>query len=337
MSTETGGDQNTQGSVFDFRTLVSLASLAAAAAAIYYAASVDASDKIADLESSLMSLNTKVNVLPTEDGVKQLISENVTIPPPGPSAEDVQAMIDKSTLTSDDVQALISKSILTADDVTAQIAASTLSAGDVQAMIDESTLTPDAVQARIDQITLAADDVRGMLEEPLNEIRTTVAALPNEARVLALAKETADTSVQTLIEAQIPALIATAVPKGAVVAFATACPAESGWKEYEAARGRFLVAVGDHTDASGHSRNFALGIGDNDGEYMHTLVADEMPAHRHAVERQGPTRGIEGLPPIGSDGAIIATIEQEMSSTAGKGAPHNTVPPYIALHFCEKT
>ena len=323
MSTETGGDQNTQGSVFDFRTLVSLASLAAAAAAIYYAASVDASDKIADLESSLMSLNTKVNVLPTEDGVKQLISENVTIPPPGPSAEDVQAMIDKSTLTG--------------DDVTAQIAASTLSTGDVQAMIDESTLTPDAVQARIDQITLTADDVRGMLQEPLNEIRATVAARPNEARVLALAKETADTSVQTLVETQIPALIATAVPKGAVVAFATACPAESGWKEYEAARGRFLVAVGDHTDASGHSRSFALGIGDNDGEYMHTLVADEMPAHRHAVERQGPTRGIEGLPPIGSDGAIIATIEQEMSSTAGKGAPHNTVPPYIALHFCEKT
>ena len=62
-----------------------------------------------------------------------------------------------------------------------------------------------------------------------------------------------------------------------------------------------------------------------------------MPAHRHAVDRQGPTRGIEGLPPIGTDGAIIAKIEQEMTSPTGKGQPHNNVPPYIALHFCEKT
>ena len=106
MSTGTGGDQNSQGSGFDFRTLVSLAALVAAGAAIYYAVTVDASDKIADLEGSLKSLNTKVNELPTSDGVKQLISDNVVIPPQGPTAENIQELIDQSKMTEDQVQVI---------------------------------------------------------------------------------------------------------------------------------------------------------------------------------------------------------------------------------------
>jgi hypothetical protein len=352
MSTGTGGNQNSQGSGFDFRTLVSLAALAAAAAAIYYAVTVDASDKVADLEGSLKSLNAKVNELPTSDDVKQLISENVVIPAPGPSADEVQAMIDKSTITVEQIQALIDRSKFTAEqvqalidasarteqEVMALIAANTLSADDIQVMINNSSLTPDAVQVRIDNSILTADDVQTIMATPLSDIRTTVAALPNENRVRELAQETAAAADRALVDGEISSLVvAGAVPKGAVVAFANACPSEFGWKEHEAASGRFLVATGKHTDAVGTSRTFALGIGLDDGEYQHSLTVDEMSAHRHAVERQGPTRGIEGLPPIGNDGAIIATIEREMTSTAGKGQPHNNVPPYIALHFCEKT
>ena len=312
MSTGTGGNQNSQGSGFDFRTLVSLAALVAAGAAIYYAVSVNASDKISDLEGSLKSLNAKVNELPTADGVKQLISENVVIPPQGPLADEVQSMIDKSARTEDEVKALI--------------VANTVSATDIQVMIDNSMLTQEAVQVQIDNSIITADDVKDIIAAPLTEIRNSVDALPDEARVRAL------------LESEVtPQVVAASVPKGAVVAFATACPAEFGWKEYEPARGRFVVATGEHTDTGGTSRNFTLGTGADDGEYRHTLTVDEMPAHRHSVERQGPTRGIEGLPPIGTDGAIIATIEAEMTSTAGKGQPHNNVPPYIALHFCEKS
>ncbi len=312
MSTGTGGDQNSQGSGFDFRTLVSLAALIAAGAAIYYAVSVNASDKIADLEGSLKSLNAKVNELPTADGVKKLISDNVVVPPQGPSADDVQALIDSNARTNDEVITLIKSN--------------TVSAADIQVMIDKSTLTKEAVQIQIDNSNLTADDVQSIISTPLTDIRNTVSALPDEAKVRSL-----------LMSEVAPLVTAASVPKGAVVAFATACPADFGWKEYEAARGRFVVATGEHADASGTSRTFSLGIGPNDGEYQHTLTVDEMPAHRHSVERQGPTRGIEGLPPIGTDGAIIATIEPEMTSTAGKGQPHNNVPPYIALHFCEKT
>ncbi len=314
MSTGTGGDQNSQGSGFDFRTLVSLAALVAAGAAIYYAVTVDASDKIADLEGSLKSLNTKVNELPTSDGVKQLIGETVVFPPQGPTADSIQAMIDESKMTTEQVQGLIDQSARPE--------------AEIKALIEANTLNAEAVQVIIDNSVLSAEDVQNVVTTSLAEVNTAVSTLntaisklPNEARVNTLAVEaTANT-----------------VPKGAVVAFATSCPTEFGWKEYEAARGRFVVAVGQNTDTAGTSRTFSLGIGDNDGAYQHVLTVDEMPAHRHAVDRQGPTRGIEGLPPIGTDGAIIATIEQEMTSTAGKGQAHNNVPPYIALHFCEKT
>lgn len=237
MSGENGGG-------FDFKTMVSVAAFIAAAAAIYYASSVDASDKIQALEGTIKSLSAKLNDRPTEDGVKLLINETVKIPPPGTSAEQVQSMI----------------------------------------------------------------------AEPLGQVRETIAALPDEAKVRALT-----------------------LPKGAVVAFAMSCPTQLGWKVHEGSRGRFLVAAGPHKDKNGTARNFVLGTGTDDGEYEHTLSVEEMPAHRHAVDRQGPTRGIEGLPPIGTDGAVIAVIEQELSLRAGGGKAHNNVPPYIALHFCEKT
>lgn len=266
MSKENGGSSQSEGS--GFRTMVSVAALIAAGAAIYYASSVDATDRINELEGTIKSLTAKLEERPTADGVKQLISENVKIPAPGTTVEQVKAI----------------------------------------------------------------------MSEPLTDIRLAIDGLPNKAEVRSVADEAASAADQTLIEQQLPGLIAAnSVPKGAVVAFATSCPVHLGWKEHEAARGRFLVATGQHNDKNGASRNFVLGIGVDDGEYEHTLTVEEMPGHRHAVDRQGPTRGIEGLPPIGSDGAVIATIEQEMTLSEGGSKAHNTVPPYIALHFCEKT
>jgi len=184
----------------------------------------------------------------------------------------------------------------------------------------------------------SVEQVRSMISEPLSDIQAIVDTLPNEARVRAMANDAAATADRSLVEQQLPTLIAAnAIPKGAVVAFATSCPVNQGWKEHEASRGRFLVATGQHNDKNGASRNFVLGVGTDDGEYEHVLSVDEMPGHRHAVDRQGPTRGIKDLPPIGSDGAVISTIEQEMTLSTGGSTPHNTVPPYIALHFCEKT
>ena len=263
-----------QNSGMDFRTLVSVASLIAAGAAIYYASTVDARDEVAELKASIKTLTTKLDAKTDADGVTKLIAENVKIPAPGPSAEDVRAMIESS-------------------------------------------------------VTDAAKRIDGTV----SDVAKRVDALPDETKVTEIADLRA-----AVVDQRLGKLIgAGAIPKGAVVAFATACPADLGWKEYEAARGRFLVATGENTDASGTKRSFAPGIGGNDGEYQHKLTVDEMPRHQHAIDRQGPTRGITDLPPIGTDGAIISTIEQEKSHVAGGSKPHNNVPPYIALHFCEKT
>ncbi|MGI9413989.1 MAG: hypothetical protein ACR2PM_09985 [Hyphomicrobiales bacterium] len=253
---------------FDFRTLVSVASLIAAGAAIYYASTVDARDQVAALETSVKTLTARLDGLPDADGVKQIIGDTVTIPAPGPSAEDVQKMIETSAC---------------------------------------------AIAKRID-------------------------ALPDEAKVGEIADRRAAAADNALVDQRLSKLIgAGTIPKGAIVAFATACPAGSAWKEYDDARGRFLVATGKHTDTNGTTRSFEAGIGKDDGGYQHKLTPEEMPRHQHAIDRQGPTRGITDLPPIGTDGAIISTIEQELSHLSGGSKAHNNVPPYIALPFCEET
>ena len=63
------------------------AALIAAGASIYYASTLDNSRNVAVLESAVSALKTKVDTLPDNDGVKQLISDNVTIPPAGPASE----------------------------------------------------------------------------------------------------------------------------------------------------------------------------------------------------------------------------------------------------------
>ena len=269
----------------DFRTLVSIASLIAAGAAIFYASTIDTRDQVADLDASVKTLTEALDGKPSPDSVKKLIAENVDIPAPGPSANDVQSLIDKT-------------------------------------LADTSKRFDDALSTAEKRIDGALSDVGKRID-----------TLPNEAKVNEIAQLRA-----AAVDQKMGKLISgSTVPKGAVVAFATACPVDLGWKEHEAARGRFLVATGEHTDASGTKRVFAPGIGADNGGYEHKLTVDEMPRHRHAIDRQGPTRGIADLPPIGTDGAVIAVIEQEKSHVTGGSGAHNNVPPYIALHFCEKT
>ena len=269
----------------DFKTLVSLASLIAAGAAIFYASTVDTRDQVAELDASIKKLTTAIEGKTGPDGVKKLISENVKVPAPGPTAEAVQKLIDS-------------------------------------ALSDTSKRFDDALNA-----------TEKRLDGALGDVGKRIDALPDETKVNEIAELRA-----AAVDQRMGKLVSGgAVPKGAVVAFATACPVDLGWKEHEAARGRFLVATGEHTDANGTKRVFAPGIGADNGGYEHKLTVEEMPRHRHTIDRQGPTRGITDLPPIGSDAAVIAVIEQEKSHVAGGGKPHNNVPPYIALHFCEKT
>jgi hypothetical protein len=58
----------------------------------------------------------------------------------------------------------------------------------------------------------------------------------------------------------------------------------SGWKHYAAAAGRFPLGAGQNTDASGTTKTFYTGQDDREGEYVHLLSAEEMPAHTHSQD-----------------------------------------------------
>jgi len=199
--------------------------------------------------------------------------------------------------------------------------------GSVQTLTANVNERPDAEAVR----QIVADEAQPLIDEPTGALRETVASL--EARIdelqTALDGRPDETGVQSIAEES-------GVPAGAIVAFAGSCPVHLGWREYEPARGRFVVGTGTNTDKAGTTRDFVLGHGFDDGVYAHALTIDEMPIHHHRIDRQGPTRGITDVPPLGSDGAIISMIETELSQPAGGDQPHNNLPPYIALRFCEK-
>ena len=106
------------------------------------------------------------------------------------------------------------------------------------------------------------------------------------------------------------------IPPGAVVAFATTCPTTGDWSPYEAAACRFLLGVGQGPlkafvglGAPGGEEEVAL-----DGRNMAQMAATTF---RHANDSKHR--------------AFTPDKETEL------GRPHNNMPRYIALHFCEKS
>lgn len=123
----------------------------------------------------------------------------------------------------------------------------------------------------------------------------------------------------------------TAVPAGLVIASTLECSdlePKNGWSEYELARGRTIIGVNLHS-AHGLSKR---DLEDDGGAETVTLIEAQMPRHRHPV-RYGPGADI-GIGPVKY---LLATGDLE-SATAfvGGNQPHENMPPYIALYFCEK-
>ncbi|MDE0330486.1 MAG: hypothetical protein OXL41_01330 [Nitrospinae bacterium] len=135
-------------------------------------------------------------------------------------------------------------------------------------------------------------------------------------------------SVATAFTDWIDVLFKPTVPDGAVVAFPRPCQEVDGWKDYEASAGRFLLGVGE-----------GIALRSQGGEAAHRLTIEEMPEHNH-----GPGKylvKVDGHDTVhaktdASRGEINIRHGVEIG-TAGGGQPHNNMPPYIALHFCQKT
>lgn len=163
-----------------------------------------------------------------------------------------------------------------------------------------------------------------------------------------------------LTTGEVPAI---RVPRGAVMAFdlQDGCPV--GWRaKFEKGQGKFILGVGKgilayrglnhRPDDSPDSIDLSEVIwGDQGGSETHILAENEMPLHNHETSETDHShtiiphtttnegRGTLGF--IGGRGRHNAKRSGAESTgltveSAGRGDPHNNMPPFIALHFCKK-
>ncbi|MEM8775899.1 MAG: hypothetical protein AAGF53_12755 [Pseudomonadota bacterium] len=136
---------------------------------------------------------------------------------------------------------------------------------------------------------------------------------------------------------------------GLVAAFdqSEGCP--EGWTEFTEAAGRMIIGVGQGSIDQIGDQDIPLTLRrwrDFGGGETHALKANEMPGHRHGIRGLGNIDG-EGtniradslsLVDGGYSRGVIETIGQGYTDVEGDpiADPHNNMPPYIALFFCEK-
>lgn len=122
------------------------------------------------------------------------------------------------------------------------------------------------------------------------------------------------------------------VPAGAVVAFrSAACPAV-GWRPYRLASGRTIVGVG-----TADGRSFLLE--ETAGKVEVKLEKENLPPHQHDTALAlGDANVGFGL---GSQkravyGSKLDPLSTALTSSVGEGLPVPTLPPFVALRYCEK-
>lgn len=88
-------------------------------------------------------------------------------------------------------------------------------------------------------------------------------------------------------------------------------------------RGRFPIHAKPGRDA----------IGDVGGSEEHTLSVNEIPSHRHSMKKKLQTANATWGTSGGNRHWFHTTNGDEWNNYTGGGAPHNNLPPYIALSF----
>lgn len=139
------------------------------------------------------------------------------------------------------------------------------------------------------------------------------------------------------------------IPDGAVVAFLHPCEDLDGWENYEDGKGKFLIGVGQGTlrykgphkppRTPSEIQLNEIQFSDQGGQETHTLIDDELPKHDHSNEGGRYLVQITGertAEYIDNSENEIDTMTGIELKPVGKGSPHNNMPPYIAVYFCEK-
>lgn len=129
-------------------------------------------------------------------------------------------------------------------------------------------------------------------------------------------------------------LLGPPVPSGAVVAFGhESCP--EGWESYVLGSGRFLLGSGkDYTTGESYELHAEGGIA------RHPLRIEEMPHHNHSADGRGFLVRVTGRDTVHAQtdetpGEI--NIRQGLPMVPiGEGKPHENMPPYLVVNFCQK-
>ena len=103
----------------------------------------------------------------------------------------------------------------------------------------------------------------------------------------------------------------------------------------QTAQGRFIVGVGEGTDANSDTRTYAQG-NDSVGEYEHTLTEAEMPSHTHT----GDVASITSTPTPNANpnyGSFAAYVTSGTINSTGGDVAHENSPPAFGLYVWERT
>lgn len=169
---------------------------------------------------------------------------------------------------------------------------------------------------------------------PRNEVREGVGTLTYEEGVISV-----NTSGPSLVVG-FPQVVSQyqVTPPTSVLAFnAAQCP--PGWREFEPARGRAVVGSGQGAGLT------ARALGQTGGAESHALTVEEMPSHDHGGSTHNSSVGSFVEFPARRDvaGTFSGDVRFSVSDHAhaipaqGGGQAHPTMPPFVALLYCERS
>ena len=182
--------------------------------------------------------------------------------------------------------------------------------------------TREKIQALVEiAIKEKLDDAKNQLDQKTEEI------VSKYEDVIAT---TAEKELEKLPQKPKELLQIVSIPPKAVVALdSDKCP--DGWKRFHEASGRTIIGSGKGNGLSPRKR------GTTGGEERHTLRIEELPSHdhgtRHALSGTSLAWG-PGSHPIPTSSARKGS---EKNWRTGGSAPHENMPPFIVLTYCQRT
>jgi len=137
------------------------------------------------------------------------------------------------------------------------------------------------------------------------------------------------------------------IPKDAIVAFdgEAACPpgwADLGKEQTERFSGRVLVVAGPGTSVKSDDETGSKAVtsprsvGEQGGSELVKLEVEHLASHSH-TQIWGQTSGELGAGYVGNSIESYNGKRFQNTTNTGGNAPHQNMPPFIALRYCRKT